>query len=84
MEPGRSGNLNFFDFMRKFVREFPQTKDSILRRLEFDEGDLRARLDDLPLIPVDDGWRLTTRRLDFTLKLVMKRAALLRSALENA
>jgi hypothetical protein len=77
------GDMNFFDFMRRFVREFPQTKDSILGRLQFTEAALRARLGGLPSIPVDEGCRLTPRRLDFTLTLVMKRAALLRRALEN-
>jgi hypothetical protein len=80
---GEEGDMNFFDFMRRFVREFPQTKDSILGRLQFTEAALRARLGGLPSIPVDEGCRLTPRRLDFTLTLVMKRAALLRRALEN-
>ena len=77
------GDMNFFDFMRRFVREFPETKDSIRGRLQFTEADLRTRLGGLPSIPVDEGCRLTERRLNFTLMLVMKRAAMLRRALEN-
>jgi hypothetical protein len=77
------GNMNFFDFMRRFTREFPETRNSILGRLQFTEADLRARLGGLPSIPVDEGCRLTERRLDFTLKLVMKRTELLRRALEE-
>ena len=78
-----TGDMNFFDFMRKFVREFPQTKGLILGKLQFNESDLRARLDGLPGIPVGGEWRLTPQRLDFTLKLVMKRVSLLKEALEN-
>lgn len=78
------GDMNFFDFMRRFVREFPQTRDSIARRLEFTEADLRARLGVLTEIPVSEGSRLTPRRLDFTLALIMQRVSLLKSALENA
>ena len=77
-------DMNFFDFMRKLVREFPQTRESIVSRLQFSEADLRARLGGLPSVPVAEGWRLTPRRLDFTLSLIMKRAALLRGAVEKA
>lgn len=76
-------DMNFFDFMRRFVREYPQTKDSILRRLQFTEADLRAKIGGLPSIPVAERWRLTPARLNFTLAMVMKRASLLRSALES-
>lgn len=78
------GDMSFFDFMGRFVREFPQTRDSIASRLEFTEDDLRARLVGLTSIPVGEGWRLTPQRLDFTLALIMQRVSLLKSALENA
>jgi hypothetical protein len=78
-----AGNLNFFQFMQKFAREFPHAKDSILNKLQFNESDLRARLEGLLSIPVPDEWRLTPRRLDFTLGLVMKRAELLKRAMET-
>jgi|WetSurMetagenome_2_1015567.scaffolds.fasta_scaffold19288_2 hypothetical protein len=77
------GNLNFYDFMRRFVREYPHTKEAVLQRLQFTEGNLRARLDGLPTITVNEGCRLTQRRLDFTLKLILKRTALLKSAMEK-
>jgi hypothetical protein len=76
-------DMNFFDFMRRFVREFPETRDSILSRLRFTEADLRTRLDGLPSIRVDDGCRLTERRLSFTLAMLMRRAAMLRLAVEQ-
>jgi hypothetical protein len=76
-------DMNFFDFMRRFAREFPQTRDSIMRRLQFSEADLRARLSGLPSMPVSEEWRLTPRRLDFTLSLIMRRAEMLKAALEN-
>lgn len=76
-------DMNFFDFMRRFVREFPETRDSIASRLEFTEADLRARLSGLTSIPVAEGWSLTPQRLDFTLALVMRRVSLLKIALEN-
>jgi hypothetical protein len=76
-------NMNFFDFMRRFVREYPETRETIACRLEFTEADLRARLEPLTEIPVGEGRSLTPRRLDFTLKMIMRRVSLLRIALEN-
>ena len=78
------GDMNFFDFMRRFAGEFPQTRDAIAGCLEFTEADLRARLGVLTSIPVGEGWRLTPQRLYFTLALIMRRVSLLKSALENA
>ena len=52
--------------------------------LEFTEGDLRVRLEPLVGIAVGDTSLLTQRRLDLTLKLVMKRTELLRDALERS
>jgi hypothetical protein len=77
------GNLNFYDFMRRFVQEYPHTKEAVLRRLQYTEEDLRARLGGLQAIPVNEGCRLTPQRLDFTLKLVMMRTSLLKGAMEK-
>ncbi|KKM16237.1 hypothetical protein LCGC14_1687870, partial [marine sediment metagenome] len=32
-------DMNFFDFMQRFVRQFPETRDSVIGRLKFAEAD---------------------------------------------
>jgi hypothetical protein len=78
-----AGPLNFFDFMRRFVSTYPETRSAVLQGLGFTGDSLRARLEPLVAIKVDDASRLTQRRLDFTLKLIMKRVELLRDAMEE-
>ena len=75
--------LNFYDFMRRYVQEYPYVRQDILSRLDFTEGDMRDRVTGLLSIPVGAEARLTERRLDFTLALVMKRKELLLRALES-
>lgn len=77
-------HVNFFEFMRRFVSEYPGTRASIMPLLEFTEADLRVRLEPLATMDVEEAARLTPRRLDFTLKLIMKRTELLRDALDRA
>lgn len=78
-----SGPVCFFDFMRRFASAYPETRPAILEKLEFKEGDLRTRLEPLVLIDVEEEARLTKSRLDFTIRLIMKRTALLKAALEE-
>ncbi len=75
------GNMNFFDFMCRFVSEYPKTKASIVRMLQFTYDDLRDCLEPLTDIVIDERSRLTKPRLDFTLKLIMRRTTLLREAM---
>ena len=76
-------NINFFDFMRRFVSEYPETKDSIMSKLQFTENDIRNRIEPLTAIPAAAESGLTEKRLEFTLRLVMERTALLRNALDD-
>ena len=78
--------------MGRVLNEFAvpsSARPGIVARLWHRQGKRRragsptCRLDGLPSIPVDDGCRLTQRRLAFTLALVMKRAAMLRLAVEK-
>jgi hypothetical protein len=78
-----AGPLNFFDFMRRFVSAYPESRATVLEGLGFTEESLRARLGPLVAIKVNEASRLTQCRLDFTLKLIMKRAELLRDAMEK-
>ncbi len=79
-----AGDMHFFDFMQRFVGEYPDTRTTVAKMLRFSEDDLHARLGPLASIPVIDASRLTQERLGFTLKLIMKRTALLREALDIA
>ncbi len=74
-------NMNFFEFMRRFVGDFPETKAITAGLLEFTEDQLRLQLDPLPGIVADETAHLTPSRLDFTVKLIMKRTALLKEAI---
>ena len=76
-------NINFFDFMRRFVSEYPETKELIMSKLQFTEDDIRNRIEPLAAIPAAAESGLTQKRLEFTLRLVMERTALLRDALEK-
>ena len=78
-----AGPLNFFDFMRRFVSTYPETRAGVLQGLGFTEESLRARLGPLVALEVDGASRLTQPRLDFTLKLIMKRVEFLQDALEK-
>ncbi len=82
--PNGPNDTDFFGFMRQLVSEFPETKSTVLNMLVFAESDLVASLEPLTTLPVDQGSCLTQRRLNFTLKLIMKRRELLRTALENS
>jgi hypothetical protein len=75
-------NINFFDFMRRFVSEYPETKESIISKLQFTENDIRERIGPLADIPNAADSGLTENRIEFTLKMVMERTALLRETLK--
>jgi len=77
-------NINFFDFMRRFVSEYPETRALIMSKLQFTENDLRSCLEPLPAIPAAAESGLTRKRLEFTLRLVMERTALLKDALDKS
>lgn len=74
-------DLDFFQFMRRFVCEFPETRAEVLRRTRFTGPDLRAVTEPLVGIPCASGSRLTRKRLDFTVELMLRRRDLLLTAL---
>jgi hypothetical protein len=74
--------MSFHGFVKRYAIAYPETKQVVLATLEFRLEDLQARLVPLLEIPVAPRYQLTKRRLDFTLKLIMKRVDLLRAVLE--
>ena len=76
-------NINFFDFMQRFVSKYPETKDLIMSKLQFTEDDIRNRIGPLADIPHATDSGLTKNRIEFTLRLVMERTALLKDALDR-
>ena len=75
-------HLNFFDFMAKFVEQFPQTGDIISNLLRFTRHEAEIILEDLVDSVDDSRYCLTLERLNFTLDLVMKRKEILKSTLK--
>jgi hypothetical protein len=73
--------LNFFDFMQKFVLEFPETKPIISEHLNFS----RAQVEEVirPLVPAvsDTTYCLSRKRLHFITELIFRRKELLKKAL---
>lgn len=75
--------INFFDFMVKLTKEYPYTNTPILKSLEFTRDDVEAPLGGLVGL-VDSGkFKLTERRLTFTINLIMDRRELLLEALNS-
>ena len=79
--PTESGDMSFFEFMRRFVSEFPWASADVLACADFAARDLLAVAEPLAAIRVAGDSRLTRRRLDFTVKLIMRRRERLLSAL---
>ncbi len=73
--------LNFYEFIKKFIIEFPQTKPIIARRLSFSYHQIEEVL--LPLVEAvsDPEYKLTRKRLDFVLKLIFERKRILEETL---
>ena len=72
---------NFFDFMNRFVSRYPDIKPAVASRLTFSGEALRERAAQLPLIEVPETYRLTLPRLELTLAMILRRAAILRETL---
>ena len=79
--PAEPEDMSFFEFMRRFVSEFPQVRAEVAKRTNFKASDLLAATEPLVAMPATGDSRLTRRRLDFTVKLIMRRRELLLSAL---
>jgi len=75
--------INFYEFVRKFVVQFPKAKPIMKRHLSFSREQAKEILKPLPEIVTDEKYRLTRERLDFMLDLIFKRKKLLEETLER-
>lgn len=79
-----SGEMNFFDFMQRYVKEYSEAGDIARNCLGFDEEQLRSALGVLCEIDVPAYYRLSLRRLDFVITLALRRRDALLEALNSA
>ena len=75
--------INFYEFVRKFVVQFPKAKPIMERHLSFSREQAKETLVPLPEMVADKRCRLTRKRLDFMLDLIFKRKKLLGETLEQ-
>ncbi len=76
------GQLNFYEFVRKFAIDFPQVKPIIANRLSFTYDQVEKVLSPLVDAISDPMYKLTQKRLDFILKMIIERKRLLEETLE--
>jgi len=76
------GQLNFYEFMKKFTIEFPQIKPIIAQHLSFTYQQVEEVLAPLVEAVSDPVYKLTRKRLDFILKLIFGRKRILEETLE--
>jgi len=74
--------LSFYEFMKKFAVEFPETKHIMTQHLSFDYQQVEEVLAPLVGAVSDPEYRLTQKRLDFVLKLIFGRKRILEETLE--
>ena len=75
-------NINFYDFMKKFVLEFKDSKDIIGKLLEFDHLQVDEVMHPLVTAVSDKMYRLSSKRLQFIIKLIFKRKEMLKQAIK--
>ena len=76
------GQLNFYEFMKKFTIAFPQIKPIIAQRLSFSYEQVKEVLTPLVEAVSVPEHKLTRKRLDFVLKLIFERKRILKETLE--
>ncbi len=76
------GQLSFYEFIKKFAMAFPQIRDIIAPYLSFTYQQVEEVLAPLVETVVAPECRLTQKRLDFILKLIVKRRDILEKTLE--
>jgi len=74
-------DFNFYDFMKKFVLEFPDTKSIIGEQLSFSQPQLEEILNPLITAVSDTKYYLSQKRLRFIIEFIFKRKELLEKAL---
>ena len=75
------GDCNFYDFMKKLVLEFPDTKPIIGRHLDFSQSQIEEILILLATAVSDAKYCLSQKRLDFIIEFIFRRKKLLEKAL---
>ena len=76
------GQLNFYEFMKKFAIDFPQVKLVMANHLSFTYEQVEEVLAPLVEAVSDPKYKLTRKRLDFVLKLIFSRKRILEETLE--
>ncbi len=74
--------FNFYEFMKRFVIEFPQVKPIMANHLSFTYKQVEEVLAPLVEAVSDPVYKLTRKRLDFILKLIFERKRILEETLE--
>ena len=74
-------DYNFYDFMKKFVLEFPDTKPIIGKHLNFSRSQVEEILTSLTIAISDSEYCLSQKRLDFIIEFIFRRKQLLEKAL---
>jgi hypothetical protein len=74
-------SLNFYDFMRKFVLEFPDTMPIIRKHLDFNRSQVEEVMNPLVVAVSDDVHHLSRKRLYFMIELIFRRKQLLEKVL---
>ena len=74
-------DINFYEFMKKFVLEFKDSKDIIYKLLRFERSQVEEVMNPLVSAVTDNTYSLTQKRLQFIMELVFKRKELLEKAL---
>ncbi|MBN1974073.1 MAG: hypothetical protein JW787_10575 [Sedimentisphaerales bacterium] len=73
--------INFYEFMKKFVLEFKDSKDIICKHLRFERSQVEEVMNPLVSAVTDNTYSLTQKRLHFIMELIFKRKKLLEKAL---
>lgn len=74
-------DFNFYDFMKKFVLEFPDTKSIIEKHLSFSRAQVEEILSPLITAVSDMKYCISQKRLRFIIEFIFRRKELLEKAL---
>jgi len=74
-------HLNFYDFILKFVRKFPDARSIISNHLNFSRSKVEEVMNPLIEAVSDSTYCLSRKRLDFMLELIFRRKELLEKTL---
>ena len=66
-----SGQLRFYEFIKKFTIAFPEIRSIIVKRLSFTHEQVEEVLSPLVGAITDPTYKLTQKRLDVVLKMIL-------------